>query len=565
MVRALRRRYPEADITLLCRYNLLEIYGKNPDVDHLELFNIESYAADLVRGGGLLHAFRDMKRAVNRLQSMKFDFVVNATHDRFCTFLTHMLSAPRVEGMYLDADDGLKLAINGFWFRYLRCTPAFRKNTCFNLVDIYKNAVGGDPQVRNLRFDVSPEAMTDAEELMGHSAECADDVTYIGFQLGTSTGLRRWPVECFAKLGDSLQEHPRTRVVLVGSKNERELGESVESLMIKNPINLIGKTSIPVLAALLQKCKVLVTNDTGTMHLAEAVGTKCVALFLESANPFQTGPYGRGHIVCTPALDCFPCPTNISCDKKRCLDAIPVNLVYQLVSWKFLGGRKDTVMIPEGANVFETRFDGHGLWQFSPLGGLKLNAEDIIRLVYRQVWGQCWVERENGVPREDRNPHGSELNRMKNAASGYTVDRTELENWLHEFVLSIGALEEKVRRGKSLLRELKRDALGGTSDGKAVLEKSVQLEILNEEIVQSGTSPYLTQVASLFYLELAQARDGHFLLVCREWAEVYKNLGFRIGLLREQIDCWRDRMRSHHQRGIGNDFKCCPETIELPT
>ena len=88
---------------------------------------------------------------------------------------------------------------------------------------------------------------------------------------------------------------------------------------------LLGRTSPAVLAAYLQNLDLLITNDTGPMHLAAAMGTPCLALFLASARVQDTGPVGTGHVILEPRLDCHPCPA--PCPQPRCHQAITPDAV----------------------------------------------------------------------------------------------------------------------------------------------------------------------------------------------------------------------------------------------
>ena len=147
MLRALRVRYPQAHITVLSRYNLLQIYRDNPNVDHVELFDIEGYTRTILAApADLFAAYRELRDAARGLRSREFDLVLNATHDRFSTFLTHLLAPPTIKGMHLSSRNGLRISIQGFWFQYLRCTAGFRETAGFNLVDIYKNTIFFDPR-----------------------------------------------------------------------------------------------------------------------------------------------------------------------------------------------------------------------------------------------------------------------------------------------------------------------------------------------------------------------------------------------------------------------------------
>ncbi len=96
---------------------------------------------------------------------------------------------------------------------------------------------------------------------------------------------------------------------------------------------MTGKTGLLQLAALLERCTLLVTNDTGTMHVGAAVGTPVVALF-GSTPPLVTGPWGEGHKVVRKDVPCSPCWKRVCPTDHRCMDLITVDEVEEVASKK---------------------------------------------------------------------------------------------------------------------------------------------------------------------------------------------------------------------------------------
>jgi ADP-heptose:LPS heptosyltransferase len=93
---------------------------------------------------------------------------------------------------------------------------------------------------------------------------------------------------------------------LIGGPDERTDAESLKALMRTAPVDLTGRTAPGLLPALLDEAALLITNDSGPMHVAAAVGTPVVAMF-GPTSPVRTGPYGTGHAVLTHAVSCRPC------------------------------------------------------------------------------------------------------------------------------------------------------------------------------------------------------------------------------------------------------------------
>ena len=146
---------------------------------------------------------------------------------------------------------------------------------------------------------------------------------FFAIQLGASAVERQWPVESFAKVGDFLWKNYGLVPVLLGTNNELPLAKEYERLAQSPHISMVGKTGLVDLSAYLLHCLFLLTNDTGTMHLAAGLGVPSFAIFLATAQPFDTGPYLQGCYCFEPDLPCHPCNFNQPCPHEYiCRDAI---------------------------------------------------------------------------------------------------------------------------------------------------------------------------------------------------------------------------------------------------
>jgi heptosyltransferase-2 len=156
----------------------------------------------------------------------------------------------------------------------------------------------------------------------------------IGMNPGASYGLAKcWNPDRFGELGKRLANKWETKVLLFGKEGERPIiYEILRHLGIKG-IDLVGKTGLLQLAALLERCTLLITNDTGTMHVAAAISTPVVALF-GSTPPLTTGPWGEGHVVVRKDVPCSPCWKRICPTDHQCMERITVDEVEEVVDRK---------------------------------------------------------------------------------------------------------------------------------------------------------------------------------------------------------------------------------------
>lgn len=102
-------------------------------------------------------------------------------------------------------------------------------------------------------------------------------------------------------------QHPPAEWLLFGAPGEKAMGETMSmQLNGTRHQNLVGKTSLAELIQQLRACRLLLTNDTGTMHLAAALGVPTVSIFA-STEPILTGPLGPGHRIVRHHVPCSPC------------------------------------------------------------------------------------------------------------------------------------------------------------------------------------------------------------------------------------------------------------------
>lgn len=140
---------------------------------------------------------------------------------------------------------------------------------------------------------------------------------FVGFQLGASAVVRQWPTEAFARLGELLWEKHRAVPVLLGSPGEVALAEAYRRAGRAPCLDLVGRTDLVELAAVLTKLRLLVSNDTGTLHLAAGLDVPAVAIFLATAQPCDTGPYRPGCLCLEPDMPCHPCPFGAVCERSK--------------------------------------------------------------------------------------------------------------------------------------------------------------------------------------------------------------------------------------------------------
>ena len=152
----------------------------------------------------------------------------------------------------------------------------------------------------------------------------------VGICPGASYGpAKMWGVKNFRSLVGKITENKNVKVLIFGSKKEEELGEIIQE-DIEDTFNLCGKTTTRELMALVKRCNVFVTNDTGPMHVASALNIPVVAIF-GPTNTRRTSPLGPSVIIQKDVL-CTPCKRRICPLKEHeCMERISIDEVFETV------------------------------------------------------------------------------------------------------------------------------------------------------------------------------------------------------------------------------------------
>ncbi len=189
------------------------------------------------------------------------------------------------------------------------------------------------PQFKLRPFPADEKTVT---ELLGrHGLNPGDP--WIAVSVSARWPTKRWPPEFFAEVLNRIYEASLGTPILIGAPDEQEVAQAVKTQVRHDLPDLIGATTPGLLPALLASARLLLTNDSGPMHVAAAVGTPVVALF-GPTSPLRTGPYGAGHQVLRHQVPCSPCFSRVCRNQVplECLVGISPQTVYETVRGQVL-------------------------------------------------------------------------------------------------------------------------------------------------------------------------------------------------------------------------------------
>ena len=309
VLRLLKRHHPHAQIFWWIDSSLAPLLEGDPDLTGLIHFERRRW--------GKPRHWPEMLRAIAGLRAHKFDLVI----DLQCLARTGIF-AWLANGKLLAGLDEPREGANGFYDIIVR-RPSYHTHA----VDWYLSVLPPLGVKVEHDFNWLPERAAVAA-----SVKTKWDLTgarWIALQPGARWMNKRWPVTHFAQLvKQAAAAIPDTRFAVFGGKDDAALGEEILRAAPERCLNLAGKTSLPEMIELLRLCDLLVTNDTGPMHVAVALGKPVIGIF-GPTEPHRTGPYGQLANSLRIPLPCSPCMKS-NCawhNRMECLTAITPEMV----------------------------------------------------------------------------------------------------------------------------------------------------------------------------------------------------------------------------------------------
>jgi len=282
---ALRHRFPQAHIAWLVKRQWAELVERVEGLDRV-------WAV----GPGVAEWLSE----VPRLRAEKFDLAVDLQGLFRSACMARLAGCPVRVG-FANGREGSSL----FYTRQVAVpTPDMHAVDRYLLV---ADALGAAKQATpQFRFRISPADREQVAEVLDRTGIRAG-APWIAMNVSARWPTKRWPVESFAAVADRLCEESMGPVVLIGGPDDRVDAQAVTALTKKSSMkDATGLTPLGLLPALLQSASLLLTNDSGPMHVAAAVGTPVIALF-GPTSAARTGPYGKNHRVLARQLPCSPC------------------------------------------------------------------------------------------------------------------------------------------------------------------------------------------------------------------------------------------------------------------
>jgi len=313
---ALRRSFPDANISWLVRPDFSALLKNHPHLNEIILFDRRFL------GKAWYHprAFASVMSLIRRLRRSRFDLVIDLQGLFRSASLGWLSGSPNRFGMACARE-----MAHVFYTDKISQGP-----DCVHLVDYYLKiiaAAGAADTNAEFVLPTDPAAVDSVGRLLTDYDIGAD--SYAVFVIGSAHSDKRWPLERFAALAQKISSRFDLSIVATGTQPESELAERLRQITHVAVTNLAGQTNLSELTALLKQSRIVISNDTGPGHIAAALAVPTVLIFGRS-NPARVAPYQTGG--CAAAID--PDGRGLAIDSnnpQHDIKAVTVDMVYEKV------------------------------------------------------------------------------------------------------------------------------------------------------------------------------------------------------------------------------------------
>jgi ADP-heptose:LPS heptosyltransferase len=300
--------------------------------------------------------YREMTDWAAPLIEAGYDRVINLTFNRRSGLLASYVGAKEIRGIASPKDGDV--VIHNPWMAYLTDVHSQRQFNHFNLVDIYALGGSGTGPFAPLSLDIPPGTAQWARDFFERHG--GQQMPWMAVQVGASDPMKAWRPELFGQTLAVLSRQTRVGYVFIGTESERKAIQTAQMAYRQAggsaPLcDAVGRTTLPQLAAVLAQCRLLLTNDTGPMHLAVGAGIPVIDLSVGHVDFRETGPYGPGHWIVQPDMGCAPCGFDQVCLHHACKDRLVPDQIASLCLHVLTGAAFPATLT--GIKIFRSRVD----------------------------------------------------------------------------------------------------------------------------------------------------------------------------------------------------------------
>ncbi len=316
---AIRKHYPDAHITWLVEEAASSLVVGHEALNRVIISKRKQWIKKKF-GPSCLNNIKEAYQFIKELRDTEYDLIIDFHGLLKSGVLIALARGKRKIGF----NKGMEHMEHSYIFLNERIPPVNMDNHALLRSLMLINAIGIKSKEIEYKIPVSDHTRILTDELLERHG-IKDPGILVAMNPVAKWETKLWDNRKFALLADRLIEKYNASVIFTGSQSDKSTIDNIMSCMSQSGVNLAGETTLKTLAALYEKTKILISTDTGPMHMAAAVGTPVIALFGPTA-PWRTGPFGSEHKILRSGLECSPCFKR-QCDTIDCMKQISVEQV----------------------------------------------------------------------------------------------------------------------------------------------------------------------------------------------------------------------------------------------
>ncbi|MBI5554344.1 MAG: lipopolysaccharide heptosyltransferase II [Elusimicrobia bacterium] len=322
LVMAVKKAFPDSYLSVMVTPAVKEILENNPAIDEIIVFDKK----------GKDRSWPAFWKLAAKIKAHNFNVALLPHRSFKSVWLCFLARIPKRIGFNISAGSFL-----------LTAQVPYGKSK--NIHEIDRNLdllkpLGVKDEKSAIFLDPGPEAVNYALEFCNDYEIKAGDLV-IGINPGSVWPTKRYATEKYAALADRLIQGLKATVIIIGSPADVPVADKMAREMRETAINLAGRTTISQITAVMKRFNLLVSNDSGAMHIAVALGVPVVAIFGPTTQDFGFFPYSTKDLVVEKDLPCRPCGKHggMRCPKNNflCLKLITVSDVFDAVKRRLAG------------------------------------------------------------------------------------------------------------------------------------------------------------------------------------------------------------------------------------
>ena len=316
VIRSLKQKFPKSQIFFLTKSRYHDLLKNDPNIFSLIEFDPKEKHKGI---SGFL-------KLVEELKTFNFDLVVDLHANLRSFLIRHLLKTK------------LKIKYNKRWFtRFLLVHFKFIHVKSIHTVDSYLKAlkkIGVNSSEKDPEIFLDQESENFLKDFLVEKNIEKDNIM-VGIHPGARWKTKRWNEEKFTQICRILNQKPKVKIILFGDRNDQELIEKISSPALNRKLFKAVNLPLNKFMSLIKRCDCFITNDSGPMHIASALGVPVVAIFGPTHTKLGFSPLGPESMVLTANVKCSPCSLHgeKKCHKKSrlCMDFIQPEMVTDAV------------------------------------------------------------------------------------------------------------------------------------------------------------------------------------------------------------------------------------------